>query len=49
MNYGEIKQNIISLGFAEDADYEEYEELGYTYDAINRAISFFCIVIPSSL
>lgn len=39
MNYGEIKQNIISLGFAEDSDYEEFEELGYTYDAINRAIS----------
>ena len=39
MNYGEIKQNLISLGFAEDVDYQEYEELGYTYDAINRAIS----------
>ena len=39
MNYGEIKQNIISLGFAEESDYQEYEDLGYTYDAINRAIS----------
>lgn len=39
MNYGEIKQNLISLGFAEDTDYEEFEELGYTYDAINRSIS----------
>lgn len=39
MNYGEIKQNLISLGFAEETDYEEFEELGYTYDAINRAIS----------
>ena len=39
MNYGEIKQNLISLGFAEESDLEEYEELGYTYDAINRAIS----------
>lgn len=39
MNYGEIKHNLISLGFAEESDYEEYEELGYTYDAINRAIS----------
>lgn len=38
MNYGEIKHNLISLGFAEESDYEEYEELGYTYDAINRAI-----------
>ena len=37
MNYGEIKQNLISLGFAEDTDYEEYEDLGYTYDSINRA------------
>ena len=40
MNYGEIKQNLISLGFAEESDLEEYNELGYTYDAINRAISF---------
>lgn len=39
MQYGEIKNNIISLGFAETSDYEEYEELGYTYDAINRAIA----------
>lgn len=39
MNYGEIKQNLISLGFAEDSDYEEFEELKYTYDAINRAVS----------
>ena len=39
MNYGEIKQNLISLGFAEESDYQEYEDLGYTYDAINRAIS----------
>ena len=38
MNYGEIKHNIISLGFAEEDDYAEYEELGYTYDAINAAI-----------
>jgi len=46
MNYGEIKQNIISLGFAEESDYEEYEELGYTYDAINRAISFLGSQFP---
>lgn len=39
MNYAQIKQNLISLGFAEESDYEEFEELGYTYDAINRAIS----------
>lgn len=39
MNYGEIKHNLISLGFAEESDYTEYEDLGYTYDAINRAIS----------
>lgn len=39
MNYGQIKQNLISLGFAEESDYEEFEELGYTYDAINRAIA----------
>lgn len=39
MNYGQIKQNLISLGFAEESDYEEFEDLGYTFDAINRAIS----------
>lgn len=38
MNYGQIKQNLISLGFAEESDYQEFEELGYTYDCINRAI-----------
>ena len=39
MNYGQIKQNLISLGFAEQSDYTEMEDLGYTYDAINRAIA----------
>lgn len=39
MNYAQIKQNLISLGFAETSDYTEFEDLGYTYDAINRAIS----------
>ena len=39
MQYSEIKNNIISLGFAEPSDYEEFESLGYTYSAINRAIS----------
>jgi len=39
MNYGQIKQNLISLGFAEDSDYEEFEDLKYTYDCINRAIA----------
>lgn len=38
MNYSEIRQNLISLGFAETTDLEEFDELGYTYDAINRAI-----------
>ena len=38
MNYGQIKQNLISLGFAEDTDYQEFEDAGYTYDCINRAI-----------
>ena len=38
MNYGEIKHNIISFGFADQSDYDEYEALGYTYDAINQAI-----------
>lgn len=38
MNYAELKQNLISKGFAEESDYEEFEELGYTYDAINQAI-----------
>jgi len=46
MNYGEIKKQIISRGFAEASDFEEYEELGYTYDAINRAISEIGVVYP---
>ena len=46
MNYLQIKQNIISLGFAEESDYEEFEDLGYTYDAINRAISQIGIQFP---
>lgn len=39
MNYGEVKHNLISLGFAEQSDLDEYEELGYLYDCVNRAIS----------
>lgn len=46
MNYGEIKHNLISLGFAEEDDYAEYEELGYTYDAINRAIDIIRTDFP---
>ena len=46
MNYGEIKQNIISLGFAEESDYAEFEELGYTFDSINRAISLLGSQFP---
>ena len=46
MNYGQIKQNLISLGFAEESDYEEFEELGYTYDAINRAIAQINSQVP---
>ena len=46
MNYGEVKQNLISLGFAEESDYEEYEELGYTFDSINRAISIIGTQFP---
>ena len=39
MNYAEIRQNLISLGFAETTDLEEFDELGYTYSAINLAIT----------
>lgn len=46
MNYGEIKSNIISLGFADEEDWNEYEELGYTYDCINRAVSFIGTDFP---
>lgn len=38
MNYGELRQNLISKGFAEESDLEEFDELGYTYDAINQAV-----------
>lgn len=46
MNYGEIKHNLISLGFAEESDYDEFEELGYTYDSINRAIQIIESYFP---
>lgn len=38
MNYGELRQNLISKGFAEESDLEEFDDLGYTYDAINQAL-----------
>lgn len=38
MNYGELRQNLISKGFAEESDLLEFDELGYTYDAINQAV-----------
>ena len=38
MNYGELRQNLISKGFAEVSDLEEFDDLGYTYDAINQAV-----------
>ena len=46
MNYGELKKNLISKGFAEESDYEEFEELGYTYDAINQAVNEINDVFP---
>ena len=46
MNYGQIKQNLISKGFVEESDYDEMEELGYTYDAINDAISQIQMLFP---
>lgn len=46
MNYGELKKNLISKGFAEESDYEEFEELGYTFDAINQAINEINNVFP---
>ena len=38
MKYAELKSNIISKGFAEETDWEEFEENSYTYSAINSAI-----------
>ena len=46
MNYGEIKHNLISLVFGETSDLEEVEELGYLYDAVNRAISQIGVQFP---
>lgn len=46
MNIGAIKQNLISLGFAEESDLEEFEDLGYVNDAINRAIDTICVQFP---
>ena len=46
MNLSEIRHNLISLGFAEESDYDEFEELGYTYDCINRAIATIQSIFP---
>ena len=46
MNYGELKQNLTSKGFGETADYEEFEELGYTYTAINDALAQIAVSFP---
>lgn len=46
MNYGELKKNLISKGFAEESDYEEMEDLGYTFDAINQAINEINDIFP---
>ena len=46
MNYGELRQNLISKGFAEESDLEEFDELGYTYDAINQAVNEINDVFP---
>lgn len=46
MNYAEFKQNLISLGFAEESDYEEFEDLGYTYTAINQATAEINTLFP---
>lgn len=46
MNYGELKKNLISKGFAEEADYEEFETLGYTFDAINQAVNEINNIFP---
>ena len=46
MNYGELKHNLISKGFAEQSDLDEYEELGYLYDAINDAVDEVSVLFP---
>lgn len=46
MDLSGIRQNLISLGFAEESDYEEFKELGYTYDCINRAIATIQSIFP---
>lgn len=46
MNLSEIKQNLISLGFGEESDIEEYDALGYVNDSINRAISIISNSFP---
>lgn len=37
MNLGDVKREIINLGFADEQEFEEFESL--PYDAINRAIT----------
>lgn len=46
MDLSGIRQNLISLGFAEGSDYYEFEALGYTYDCINRAIATIQSIFP---
>lgn len=46
MNYGELKQNLTSKGFGEDTDYEELQDLNYTYDAINDAVAQIAALFP---
>ena len=46
MNYGQVKHNLISLGFAEESDLTEYEDLGYLYDAVNRAVYEVSLLFP---
>ena len=46
MNYGELKQDLTSKGFGEDSDYEEMEDLKYTFDAINDSVAQIAAIFP---
>lgn len=47
MNYGELKAQIRDLGFAEDAEIEEFEEV--VPNAINRAITEINLIVTPNV
>ena len=47
MNYGELKAQIRDLGFAEDAEIDEFDEV--VPNAINRAITEINLIVTPNI